>query len=105
MINLVVAPNIWDRYHRTLLEAPAVLLTGRIERAAGTVNLVVRHTDALDIALPRHRRNVGHRLARERARLSSLRATRYGTKLSGAQQMGGALGPHPSLVSGHSPAR
>lgn len=36
--------------HRTLLDAPAVPLTGRIERSAGTVNLAVRRTHALNIA-------------------------------------------------------
>ncbi|WP_073223378.1 error-prone DNA polymerase [Streptomyces sp. NBRC 110465] len=61
MINLVFAPHIWDRDHRVLLDAPAALLTGRIERSAGTVNLAVRRTDALSIATPAHRRHVGHR--------------------------------------------
>ncbi|MFI1929348.1 hypothetical protein [Streptomyces sp. NPDC020330] len=61
MINLVFAPHIWDRDHRVLLDAPAVLLTGYIERSAGTVNLAVRRTDALSIATPTHRRHVGHR--------------------------------------------
>ncbi|MGW3835082.1 hypothetical protein [Streptomyces microflavus] len=61
MINLVFAPHIWDRDHRTLLDAPAVLLTGRIERSAGTLNLSVRRTDVLDIAVPEHRRRIGHR--------------------------------------------
>lgn len=61
MINLVFALHIWDRDHRTLLDAPAVLLAGRIERSACTVNLTVRHTDALSITAPVHRRHVGLR--------------------------------------------
>ncbi|MER6190160.1 hypothetical protein [Streptomyces cyaneofuscatus] len=61
MINLVFAPHIWDSDHRTLRDAPAVLLTGRTERSAGPINLAVRRTDAPSIATPAHRRHIGHR--------------------------------------------
>ncbi|WP_103530425.1 error-prone DNA polymerase [Streptomyces sp. SM11] len=61
MINLVFAPHVWDRCHRTLLDAPAVLVTGRIERSDGTVNVAVGRVEALTVAGPVPRRHVGRR--------------------------------------------
>lgn len=61
MINLVFAPHVWDRCHRTLLDAPAVLVTGRIERSDGTVNVAVGRVEALTVAAPVPRRHVGRR--------------------------------------------
>lgn len=61
MINLVFAPHVWDRCHRTLLDAPAVLVTGRIERSDGTVNVAVGRVETLTVAAPVPRRHVGRR--------------------------------------------
>ncbi|CAM5631671.1 error-prone DNA polymerase [Streptomyces griseus] len=61
MINLVFAPHIWDRCHRTLIDAPAALLTGRIERSDGTVNVAVDRVETIPVAAPVPRRHVGHR--------------------------------------------
>lgn len=61
MVNLVFAPHVWDRCHRTLLDAPAVLITGRVERSDGTVNVAVGRVEAITVAAPVPRRHVGHR--------------------------------------------
>ncbi|MFJ6146506.1 error-prone DNA polymerase [Streptomyces anulatus] len=61
MVNLVFAPHVWDRCHRTLLDAPAVIITGRVERSEGTVNVAVDRVEAITVATPVPRRHVGHR--------------------------------------------
>ncbi|MGQ4717028.1 error-prone DNA polymerase [Streptomyces anulatus] len=61
MVNLVFAPHVWDRCHRTLLDAPAVIITGRVERSDGTVNVAVDRVEAITVAAPVPRRHVGHR--------------------------------------------
>ncbi|MFY0512915.1 hypothetical protein ACOMD4_21335 [Streptomyces anulatus] len=61
MVNLVFAPHVWDRCHRTLLDAPAVLITGRVERSDGTVNVAVDRVEAITVATPVPRRHVGRR--------------------------------------------
>ncbi|MGC0405323.1 error-prone DNA polymerase [Streptomyces sp. SAI-126] len=45
MINLVFSPPVWDRCRRTLLEAPAVLLDGHVERSHGAVNVIVHQAE------------------------------------------------------------
>ncbi|MDX3797100.1 error-prone DNA polymerase [Streptomyces acidiscabies] len=47
MINLVLTPPVWDRYGRTLLEAPAVLLEGHVERAYDAINVLVHRVEEL----------------------------------------------------------
>lgn len=61
MVNLVFAPHVWDRCHRTLLDAPAVIITGRVERSDGTVNVAVDRVEAITVATPVPRRHVGRR--------------------------------------------
>ncbi|MEV7053501.1 MULTISPECIES: error-prone DNA polymerase [Streptomyces] len=61
MVNLVFAPHVWDRCHRTLLDAPAVIITGRVERSDGTVNVAVDRVEAITVAAPVPRRHVGRR--------------------------------------------
>lgn len=61
MVNLVFAPHVWDRCHRTLLDAPAVIVTGRVERSDGTVNVAVDRVEAVTVAAPVPRRHVGRR--------------------------------------------
>lgn len=61
MVNLVFAPHVWDRCHRTLLDAPAVIVTGRVERSDGTVNVAVDRVEAITVAAPVPRRHVGRR--------------------------------------------
>ncbi|MFI7291996.1 error-prone DNA polymerase [Streptomyces anulatus] len=61
MVNLVFAPHVWDRCHRTLLDAPAVIITGRVERSDGTVNVAVGRVEAITVAAPLPRRHVGRR--------------------------------------------
>ncbi|MGW1290806.1 helix-hairpin-helix domain-containing protein, partial [Streptomyces sp. NPDC002586] len=41
MINLVFSPPVWERCRRTVLEAPAVILDGHVERAYDAVNVIV----------------------------------------------------------------
>jgi error-prone DNA polymerase len=48
MINLVFSPPVWERSRQAVLEAPAVLLAGHLERDRGSVNLIVHRARALD---------------------------------------------------------
>ncbi|MFJ2026789.1 error-prone DNA polymerase [Streptomyces sp. NPDC087897] len=61
MVNLVFAPHIWDRCHPTLIDAPAVLVTGRVERSDGTLNIAVGQVEPVQVAAPVPRRQVGRR--------------------------------------------
>ncbi|MFD8584205.1 error-prone DNA polymerase [Streptomyces californicus] len=61
MVNLVFAPHVWDRCHRTLIDAPAVLVTGRVERSDGTLNIAVAQVEPIPVAAPVPRRQVGRR--------------------------------------------
>lgn len=47
-VDSAVGPTVWDRTHRTLLDAPAVLLDGHIEREHDVVNVVVHHAHTVD---------------------------------------------------------
>ncbi|MFF4257887.1 error-prone DNA polymerase [Streptomyces sp. NPDC001663] len=49
MVNLVFSPPVWERCRRTLLEAPAVLLDGHIERDHGTFNVIVHRAETLAV--------------------------------------------------------
>jgi error-prone DNA polymerase len=56
MINLIFSPPVWERCQRTLLEAPAVLLDGHVERAHGAINLIVHQAEGLTLPAPASRR-------------------------------------------------
>ncbi|MEV5887008.1 hypothetical protein AB0L74_30805 [Streptomyces sp. NPDC052020] len=57
MINLVFSPPVWESYHRTVLQAPAVLLDGHLERSYEAVNLLVHHAQIFTGPIgPSHRR-------------------------------------------------
>jgi error-prone DNA polymerase len=47
-VDSAIGPTVWDRTHRTLLDAPAVLLDGHIERDHDVVNVVVHHAHTVD---------------------------------------------------------
>ncbi|MFH9606445.1 hypothetical protein [Streptomyces sp. NPDC017448] len=47
MIDLVFARHIRDRRHRTLPDAPAALLTGPVERSAGSTRAAPARTASL----------------------------------------------------------
>ncbi|MCX5054752.1 MULTISPECIES: hypothetical protein [unclassified Streptomyces] len=49
MVNLVFSPPVWERCRRTLLEAPAVLLGGHIERDHGAFNVIVHRAENLAV--------------------------------------------------------
>lgn len=59
MVNLVFAPAVWDHYGRTLIEAPAVLLDGHVERSHGATNLIVHKAEAMTMPAPTARRHFG----------------------------------------------
>jgi len=59
MVNLVFSPPVRERCRRTLLEAPAVLLDGHIEREHGAFNVIVHRAESLAVPTstrPRRRR-------------------------------------------------
>lgn len=57
MVNLVFSPPVWERCRRVLLEAPAVLLDGHVEREHGSFNVIVHRAESLAVpTAPRTRR-------------------------------------------------
>jgi error-prone DNA polymerase len=52
MVNLIFSPPVWERCRHTLLEAPAVLLDGHVERAHNAVNILVHHAEPLAVPAP-----------------------------------------------------
>jgi error-prone DNA polymerase len=56
MVNLVFAPSVWESYHRTLIEAPAVLLDGHVERSHGSLNVIVHRAEPIAVPASAARR-------------------------------------------------
>lgn len=56
MVNLIFSPPVWDHCRRTLLEAPAILLDGHVERAYDAVNVLVHQVEAIAVPAPAARR-------------------------------------------------
>jgi error-prone DNA polymerase len=58
MINLVFSPPVWEHHRRLLIEAPAVLLDGHVERSHGAFNVIVHRAEAVSVpaSASRHRR-------------------------------------------------
>ncbi|SFF32797.1 error-prone DNA polymerase, DnaE-like [Actinacidiphila alni] len=52
MANLVFTPPVWARVRRTILDAPAVLLDGHIEREYDVTNLIVHTAHPLQVTPP-----------------------------------------------------
>jgi error-prone DNA polymerase len=50
LVNVVVSVGCWRRYRKVALSAAAMVVTGRIETADGTVNVVAERIEALDLA-------------------------------------------------------
>jgi error-prone DNA polymerase len=49
LLNIVVRPDVWKAYRATGRRAPAMVATGRIERADGTANLLAARLEDLPI--------------------------------------------------------
>lgn len=56
MANLVISPPVWERCRRILIDAPAILLDGHVERAYDVVNVVVHDVQSLAVPAPAARR-------------------------------------------------
>lgn len=92
----VVGPDLGPaRVSRRRLGQGLFAAGGVVDGGGGDLDQMPSCTDSPHIATPAHRRSVGHRQAREHARPSSRRPTRYGTELAGAQQTGGVLKAPP----------
>jgi error-prone DNA polymerase len=54
MLNVICPPQVWERHRRIAAASPALLISGRIERADGAVNLVAAtlHTLPVSAVLP-----------------------------------------------------
>ncbi len=49
LINVVVSKGCWARFRRVALEAPAMVIRGRLERSEGVINLVAEHLSPLGL--------------------------------------------------------
>ncbi len=56
MVNVICPPGVWERFRRIALEAAALTVRGRLERADGAVNLLALRLERLPVvAAPRSR--------------------------------------------------
>jgi len=49
LVNVICSKGVWARYRRAARSAPALLVSGRLERAEGVVNVVAERIEALDL--------------------------------------------------------
>jgi error-prone DNA polymerase len=54
-LNVIVLPEVWDRYRPVARQAPALVIEGRVEHRHGVTNLVARSMEALGIQTVRSR--------------------------------------------------
>ncbi|MBB1243624.1 error-prone DNA polymerase [Streptomyces durbertensis] len=52
MANIVIRPDVWERYARAVLDHPAVLVHGRVERADGATSVLALRVTALPSLVP-----------------------------------------------------
>jgi error-prone DNA polymerase len=50
MVNVICPPGVWKRHHRVAVDAAALLVSGRVERHGGAVNLVATRLRRLRVA-------------------------------------------------------
>jgi error-prone DNA polymerase len=48
---VICSVGLWRRYRRTAVSAKAMLLTGRLERVEGVINLIADRIETLDLNL------------------------------------------------------
>jgi error-prone DNA polymerase len=51
LVNVICSVGLWRRYRRTAVSAKAMLLTGRLERVEGVINLIADRIETLDLNL------------------------------------------------------
>jgi error-prone DNA polymerase len=51
MLNVICSPPVWARHRRVAVTSPALLVTGRLERAEGAVNLVAHRMEPLPLSV------------------------------------------------------
>ena len=47
MINVIVRPNVYERYRRVLREAPLLIIEGTVQHRNGLINVLARRAAAL----------------------------------------------------------
>ncbi len=50
LINVIVSKGCWSRFAQVVQGAPALMVSGRLERADGAVNIVAEHISALPVS-------------------------------------------------------
>jgi error-prone DNA polymerase len=56
MINLIIRPQVWERFHRIARQSRALIVTGRLQNQEGVVHLIVDRLQDLSRSLP----DLGH---------------------------------------------
>lgn len=54
-LNVVVLPDVWDRYRAVARRAPALIIEGRVEYRSGVTNLIARAMEPLGVQTVRSR--------------------------------------------------
>ena len=55
LINVVCNRGVWARYRMVARASPALVISGRLERAEGVINIVAHRIEALELRLPSSR--------------------------------------------------
>ncbi|MEX2553735.1 MAG: OB-fold nucleic acid binding domain-containing protein, partial [Actinomycetota bacterium] len=54
LVNVICTKGVWDRYRKVARSAKALLITGRLERAEGVINLSAKKFENLSLSLEDH---------------------------------------------------
>jgi error-prone DNA polymerase len=52
LVNVICSEGVWARYRRVARAAPALTVTGRLEKVEGVINLVATRLERLDLSTP-----------------------------------------------------
>jgi error-prone DNA polymerase len=52
LVNVICPEGVWARYRRVARAAPALVVTGQLEKVEGVINLVATRMERLDLSTP-----------------------------------------------------
>src|SRR5581483_8738256 len=48
LVNVIVRPDVYERYRRTIRSAAMLVIEGKLQKEAGCIDVIARHFDAFD---------------------------------------------------------
>ena len=52
LMNIICSKGVWTRYRRVARAAPALIVTGHLEKVDGVINVVAVRIERLDLSTP-----------------------------------------------------